>query len=59
MSAGRNISIVENEVNCLLSARTNINITDGVISSIVDDTTDLDVKILTSAGNIRCGGVII
>jgi hypothetical protein len=59
LSAGRNISIVENEVNCLLSARTNINITDGVISSIVDDTTDLDVKILTSAGNIRCGGVII
>jgi hypothetical protein len=59
----RNISIVENEVSCLLSTGTNINITDGVVSSTgggttKDATTDLAVKSLTSVGNITAGGII-
>jgi hypothetical protein len=67
LTTGANITIEDDEISCDLTAGTNIRITDGVISSIVgetdgtgvDDTTDLNVKTITSVGNINVGGVII
>ena len=66
LTTGANITIDGDEISCDLTAGTNIRITDGVISSIVgetdgtgvDDTTDLNVKTITSVGNINVGGVI-
>ena len=70
LTAGTNISIVDNEVSCDLSAGTNIDITDGVISttglqneltagtniSIVDDVVSCD---LSGSTNIDITGGVI
>jgi hypothetical protein len=72
LSAGTNINITDGVISTTglqneLTAGTNIDITDGVISSTggngnggttIDNTTDLNVKTLTSVGNINVGGVI-
>ena len=60
ISAGTNISIVDNEVSCLLSAGTNISIVDGVISSsggsggtTIDSTTHLIVDRITTESTTK------
>jgi len=73
LTTGANITIEGDEISCDLTAGTNINITSGVISTTglatttelgtkqdeIDNTTDLNVKTLTTEGNITCGGIVI
>jgi hypothetical protein len=73
LTAGANITIEGDEISCDLTAGTNIDITDGVISTTglatttqlgtkqdeIDNTTDLNVNTLTTEGKITCGGIII